>query len=54
MHEWAELRHFCYPLKILERQGFRVAAEGLHTSQPNLTFRPDSSRNMPRFDCSEG
>ena len=39
MHEWAELRHFCYPLKILERQGFRVAAEGLHTSQPNLTVQ---------------
>ena len=39
MHEWAELRHFRYLLKILERQGFRVAAEELHTSQPNLTVQ---------------
>lgn len=39
MHEWAELRHFRYLLAILERQGFRVAAEELHTSQPNLTVQ---------------
>jgi DNA-binding transcriptional LysR family regulator len=35
MYDWAELRHFRYLLAILERQGFRVAAEELHTSQPN-------------------
>jgi len=39
MHEWAELRQFRYLLKILERQSFRVAAEELHTSQPNLTVQ---------------
>ena len=39
MYDWAELRHFRYLLAILERQGFRVAAEELHTSQPNLTVQ---------------
>jgi DNA-binding transcriptional LysR family regulator len=39
MYEWAEFRHFLYLLKILEKGGFRVAAEELHTSQPNLTVQ---------------
>jgi DNA-binding transcriptional LysR family regulator len=39
MYDWAEFRHFRYLLKILERGGFRVAAEELHTSQPNLTVQ---------------
>ena len=39
MHDWAEFRHFFYLLKILEKGGFRVAAEELHTSQPNLTVQ---------------
>jgi len=39
MYDWAELRHFRYLLAVLERQGFRVAAEQLHTSQPNLTVQ---------------
>jgi DNA-binding transcriptional LysR family regulator len=39
MYDWAELRHFRYLLTILERQGFRVAAEELHTSQPNLSVQ---------------
>jgi DNA-binding transcriptional LysR family regulator len=39
MYEWAEFRHFLYLLKILERGGFRIAAEELHTSQPNLTVQ---------------
>ena len=39
MYDWAELRHFRYLLTILERQGFRVAAEELRTSQPNLTVQ---------------
>ena len=39
MNDWAEFRHFRYLLSILERQGFRVAAEELHTSQPNLTVQ---------------
>lgn len=39
MYDWAELRHFRYLLAILERQGFRVAAEELHTSQPNLSVQ---------------
>jgi DNA-binding transcriptional LysR family regulator len=39
MHDRAEFRHFRYLLAILERDGFRVAAEQLHTSQPSLTTR---------------
>jgi DNA-binding transcriptional LysR family regulator len=39
MYDWAELRHFRYLLSILEKQGFRVAAEELHTSQSNLTVQ---------------
>jgi DNA-binding transcriptional LysR family regulator len=39
MHDWAEFRHFRYLLTILERGGFRLAAEQLHTSQPNLTVQ---------------
>ncbi|WP_263368877.1 LysR family transcriptional regulator [Edaphobacter bradus] len=39
MYDWAELRHFHYLLAILERQGFRIAAEELHTSQPNLSVQ---------------
>lgn len=39
MYDWAELRHFRYLLTILEKQGFRIAAEELHTSQPNLTVQ---------------
>jgi DNA-binding transcriptional LysR family regulator len=39
MYDWAEFRHFWYLLKILEKGGFRVAAEELHTSQPNLSVQ---------------
>jgi DNA-binding transcriptional LysR family regulator len=39
MYDWAEFRHFRYLLAILEKQGFRIAAEQLHTSQPNLTVQ---------------
>ncbi len=39
MYDWAEFRHLSYLLKILEKDGFRVAAEELHTSQPNLTVQ---------------
>src|SRR5258708_9194992 len=39
MYEWAELRHFRYLLVILERQGFRAAAEELRTAQPNLSVQ---------------
>lgn len=39
MNDWAEFRHFRYLLTILEKQGFRAAAEELHTSQPNLTVQ---------------
>jgi DNA-binding transcriptional LysR family regulator len=39
MYDWAEFRHFRYLLAILEKQGFRTAAEELHTSQPNLTVQ---------------
>lgn len=53
MHDWAEFRHFRYLLAILEKQGFRSAAEHLHTSQPNLTvqarqFRENSSVRLYR------
>ena len=39
MYDWAEFRHFSYLLKVLEKGGFRVAAEELHTSQPNLSVQ---------------
>lgn len=39
MYDWAEFRHFRYLLKILEKGGFRAAAEELFTSQPNLTVQ---------------
>jgi DNA-binding transcriptional LysR family regulator len=39
MYDWAEFRHFRYLLAILEKGGFRVAADELHTSQPNLTVQ---------------
>jgi len=34
-----QFRHFRYLLKILEKGGFRAAAEELYTSQPNLTVQ---------------
>src|SRR5271156_5761074 len=39
MYDWAELRHFRYLLTVLEKGGFRAAAEELYTSQPNLTVQ---------------
>jgi DNA-binding transcriptional LysR family regulator len=39
MYDWAEFRHFRYLLAILEKQGFRAAAEILHTAQPNLSIQ---------------
>jgi len=48
MYDWAELRHFRYLLVILEKQGFRVAAEELHTSQPNLTVQARQCRHCER------
>ncbi|MBB5060012.1 DNA-binding transcriptional LysR family regulator [Granulicella aggregans] len=39
MYDWADLRYFRYLLTILERQGFRAAAEELHISQPSLTVQ---------------
>jgi DNA-binding transcriptional LysR family regulator len=39
MYDWAEIRHFRYLLAILEKGGFRIAADELHTSQPNLTVQ---------------
>lgn len=39
MYDWAEFRHFRYLLAILEKQGFRLAAEELNASQPNLTVQ---------------
>jgi DNA-binding transcriptional LysR family regulator len=38
MHDRAEFRHFRYLLAILERGGFRAAAEHLHALQSNLTM----------------
>jgi DNA-binding transcriptional LysR family regulator len=37
MYDWAEFRHFMYLLAVLEQNGFRAAAEVLHTTQPNLS-----------------
>ncbi len=39
MYDWAELRHFRYLLAILQKGGFRAAAEELYTSQPNLSVQ---------------
>ena len=39
MYDWAEFRHFRYLLAVLEKRGFRAAAEDLRTSQPNLTVQ---------------
>lgn len=39
MYDWAEFRHFRYLLTVLEKQGFRAAAEILHTAQPNLSIQ---------------
>ena len=39
MYDWAEFRHFRYLLAILERQGFRAAADQLFTTQPNLSIQ---------------
>lgn len=39
MYDWAEFRHFWYLLTVLEKRGFRPAAEHLHTSQPNLSVQ---------------
>lgn len=39
MYDWAEFRHFRYLLAILEEQGFRAAADILHTAQPNLSIQ---------------
>jgi hypothetical protein len=47
MYDWAEFRHFRYLLKILEMGGFRVAAEELRTSQPNLTVSAGLSPGSP-------
>lgn len=37
MNDWAEFRHFRYLLEIVKQEGFRAAAESLHTAQPNLS-----------------
>lgn len=39
MNDWAEFRHFLYLKTILEKGGFRSAADHLNTSQPNLTVQ---------------
>jgi len=42
MYDWAEFRHFRYLLAVLEKQGFRAAAEHLYTTQPNLSVQARS------------
>jgi DNA-binding transcriptional LysR family regulator len=37
MYDWAEYRYFKYLLAVVEKNGFRAAAEELHTTQPNLS-----------------
>lgn len=39
MNDWVEFRHFRYLLAIVEHDGFRAAAEYLHTAQPNLSVQ---------------
>jgi DNA-binding transcriptional LysR family regulator len=36
MNDFAEFRHFKYLLEVLLQEGFRPAAENLHTTPPNL------------------
>jgi hypothetical protein len=57
MYEWAELRHFRYLLTILERQGFRAAAEELRTAQPNLSVQArqfQENASVPLFRKMKG
>jgi DNA-binding transcriptional LysR family regulator len=42
-----------YLLVILEKQGFRIAAEELHTSQPNLTVQARQFQENVRSTLSE-
>lgn len=49
MNDWAEFRHFRYLLTILEKQGFRAAAEELRTSQPNLTVQAKQFQENARL-----
>ena len=42
MYDWAEFRHFRYLLAVLEKQGFRAAAEHLYKTQLNLSIQARS------------
>lgn len=46
MNDWAEFRHFKYLLAIAEYQGFRAAAEHLHTAEPNLSVQAKQFQEM--------
>ncbi|QHN02731.1 LysR family transcriptional regulator [Granulicella sp. WH15] len=46
MNDWAEFRHFRYLLAIVEHEGFRAAAEYLHTAQPNLSAQAKQFQDL--------
>jgi DNA-binding transcriptional LysR family regulator len=46
MNDWAEFRHFKYLLAIAEHEGFRAAAEHLHTAQPNLSAQAKQFQDL--------
>jgi len=54
MNDFAEFRHFKYLLEVLLQEGFRPAAENLHTTPPNLCrqaqeFQEDAIRLCLHF-----
>lgn len=46
MNDWAEFRHFRYLLEIVKQEGFRAAAESLHTAQPNLSAQAKQFQDL--------
>jgi DNA-binding transcriptional LysR family regulator len=58
MNEWAEFRHFRYLLAIVQHEGFRAAAEYLHTAQPNLSAQAKQFQDLSNVHlfqrCKDG
>jgi hypothetical protein len=46
MNDWVEFRHFAYLLAIADYEGFRAAAEYLHTGEPNLSVQAKRFQEM--------
>ncbi|HEX4036514.1 MAG TPA: LysR family transcriptional regulator [Acidobacteriaceae bacterium] len=58
MNDWAEFRHFRYLLEIVKQEGFRAAAESLHTAQPNLSAQAKQFQDLSAIHlfrrCKDG